>query len=307
MGVANISYLHGIHFSSGAFLSELDDATLESNQMEYAEFAAGYPDPLFLGTHGSKIALAFPTKQIATLVGLVGATFAVDLSGGNTDLYYKHGLDLGVRDADANTDHQRFRLASGMMYLSGISVQHQQLAVATARIVPIFAGTNPPIVPAGSVALTGTPAAAEFFTLGPVEINGTVLNGVSGWSLDLGVQVLELSSGGELYTTFCGVQSRQPVLEVTTLEVGAWDTFGTDGAAISANVVAYLRKKAIDDGMVADGTAAHVSVTAAAGRIVVVNSRGGGNTPAQTSLRIPIRTTAAGTPTVAINTATAVT
>jgi hypothetical protein len=71
--------------------------------------------------------------------------------------------------------------------------------------------------------------------------------------------------------------------------------------------VAYLRKKAIDDGMVADGTAAHVSVTAAAGRIVVVNSRGGGNTPAQTSLRIPIRTTAAGTPTVAINTATAVT
>jgi hypothetical protein len=228
-----------------------------------------------------------------------------DLSGGNTDLFYKQVTNLGVRLAAATTSHLRFRMASSVLYWTSIGAQHQQIASLAGRIVPIYNGTNAPIVPAGSLALSGTPAAAEYYTLGPVVINTVTLPGVQSWTLDLGIRVMEVSSDGDVYTTFCAIQEREPVLEVTSLETGAWATYGLDGTAVSA-LVFYLRKKAADGGNVANGTTGHMSFTAGGGKIMLGSTSAGGNEPAGTTLRIPLRAADSSGATVTINTNTTI-
>ena len=303
MGVGNLSFLHGIAFSGGGFLSEVTDLTPATNLDELIGYASGYPDPLFVANRMVKPDVRFSTPQLKTILDLCGSTFIADLSGGNTDLYYKLATNLGVRVADATTSHNRIRMATGAMYWEEIGAVHGQDATMTARIVPIYNGTNNPFVPAGSLALAGTPAAASFYTLGPVAINAATLNGVKSWRLNLGLQVLEESSGGDVYTTFCGIGQRAPVLEITSLEVGAWASYGLNGTAVSS-LAFSLRKKSADGGNIADGTTGHIVFSASYGKIDVINTSGSGNTPATTTLRIPLRAPDSSTATLTFNSST---
>lgn len=305
MGVSSVWFLHGVKFPGAQFLSQLDDAQASPKINELVAYAAGYPDPLFLAEEGSVVEQTFTTTQIKTILDLCGAGGIADLSAGNTDLFYKLGTNLGVRAADASTVHQRMRMTTGAMYWNDISVEHQKTARLGGRIVPIFNGTNSPLIPAGGLALSGTPTSAELYTLGPLEINGSELPGVGRMRIGLELKLMELGAGGDLYTTFCAVELRAQYIEAESLEVGAWNTFGLDGLAVSS-VVGYLRRKTADGGNVANGTASHISVTGSAGRCAIQNTRGGGNKPASTTLRISLRTTAAGTAVFAINTATAI-
>lgn len=306
MSVSSVWMLHGILFPGAQFISEITDATLASNIEDLTGYASGYPDPLFLSNRAVTPDIKFSTPQLKTILDLCSTTFIADLSGGNTDLFYKAALDLGVRQADAGTVHERRRMATGAVYWDRVGATHQQDASISCRIVPIYNGTNAPIVSAGSLALAGTAAASTFWTLGPVSINGSILPGVKSWSLDLGLQVIVESASGDVYPTFCAIGQRAPVLEVTSLEAGAWTSYGLDGTACTA-AIAYLRKKAPDVSNVADATASHISFTAAKGKINVITTSGGGNTPAQTTLRIPLRAPDSSTAVVVINTATAIT
>jgi hypothetical protein len=305
MSVSTVQVLHGILFPGAQFLSELTDTTPAANIDMLVGKAAGHPDPLFLANQGVKPDVRFNTPQLKTILDLCSTAFVADLSGGNTDLFYKQVTNLGVRLAAATTSHLRFRMASSVLYWTSIGAQHQQIASLAGRIVPIYNGTNAPIVPAGSLALSGTPAAAEYYTLGPVVINTVTLPGVQSWTLDLGIRVMEVSSDGDVYTTFCAIQEREPVLEVTSLETGAWATYGLDGTAVSA-LVFYLRKKAADGGNVANGTTGHMSFTAGGGKIMLGSTSAGGNEPAGTTLRIPLRAADSSGATVTINTNTTI-
>jgi len=301
MGVSNLWFLHGVLLPSATFLSELTDLSPTSGIDELVGRASGHPDPLFLAARKINPGIAFESPSVAQVLTACGATFAADLSGGNTDLHYKKGANLGVRLADATAGHQRFRMASGMMFWEEISATHQQDAVIRARIIPTYNGSVAPIVPAGGLALAGTAAAGSFYTLGPIFINGTELNGIESMRLTLGAQVMELSSGGDVYTTFAGIGQREPVLEITSLETGAWVTYGLNGTALngSSGVVAYLRTKTADGTNAVTGC---ISLTALYGRVEVSQTAGSGNGPAKTTLRIPLRANSAAAAVLAYDT-----
>lgn len=288
MGVSNLWFLHGVMLPSATFLSELTDLSPTSGIDELVGRASGHPDPLFLAARKIAPGIAFDSPNVAAVLTACGASFVADLSGGNTDLYYKLGANLGVRTADASAVHQRMRMATGMMCWEEINAQHQADATIKSRIIPTYNGSVAPIVPAGSTALAGTAAAGAFYTLGPVLINGTELNGVDSVRISLGAQIMELSSGGDVYMTFAGIAQREPVVEITSLEAGAWVTFGLIGTALNGTtgLVVYLRKKTADGN---NATTGCISFTALYGRVEVTQTAGSANTPAKTTLRIPLR------------------
>ena len=305
MSVATVHVLHGIDIA-GTFLSQLQDVTPTANVEDLVGYAAGHPDPLFTGTRSVKPDVRFGTTQIKTLLDACGADFLADLSGGNTDLYYKKVTNLGEREAAASLVHTRMRMATGILYWEEISVEHQQDAVMRARIVPIYNGSVAPLIPAGSLALVGTPAVTSFFTLGPVVINTVALPAVKSWRLALSNTAMEESADGELYTTFSAIQRLQPVLEVRSLEIGAWASFGLDGTAISALTFA-LRKKDPDGGNVANGTAEHIVFAGSGGKVNLLNSEGGAaDDKTATMLRIPLRAASASVRPVSFNSASAI-
>lgn len=306
MSVDGVYLLHGVQFPAGQFLSQLTDATPQANLSDLVGRASGHPDPLFIGTTASKVDQPFSTPQIKTVLDLCGATFAADLSAGNTDLYYKKAADLGVREADASLLHQRFRMARGMVYWTELRASHGEDAALSGTIVPTYDGVNLPLVPAGSVALAGTPAAAEFYTLGPCKINAASLSGLKSVRVALDQQLIREAAGGELFDTFCGIGDRLFLVELESLEVGLWNTYGLTGAAVTSLTV-YLRRRDPDGGLYTDASLQHVKLTGTAGKVLPDSTSGAANDPSRTRLRVLLRAPSAAAAALTINTAIAIT
>jgi hypothetical protein len=305
MSVSTIHYLHGILLPSAAFISELTDTSPKSTTEFITGFAAGHPQPLFQGVRGQKPEISFRSPQLAVALGALGL-FGLDTSAGNTDLFYKLATDLGSRTAAASTAHKRFRATQGLMYWRSIKATHQQDAEIDCRYCLTWDGTNNPVVPAGSIALSGTSVGTEWYTLGPVMVNGSQLPGVQDVTIDLGLNMNERGSDGEIWPTFANVKDCNPVVTVNTLDLDSWSALGLAGQAITSLIV-YFRKKAANGHNVPNATPSHISFTATNGIEVPENISAGVNNEAMTTIPFKIAAPNAAGNVFTINTATAIT
>lgn len=303
MGLSTLKYLSNIQLGSGNAIYELEDATPSAEVDVLTGMSAGYPEPLFYGVKGQKPRVRFNTPQLATALGEIatgtGAPYCKDESAGNTDLWYADSTNLGGRTAAASLLHQRFRMTKGCFYWQTISAQHQQDAKIDCTILPIYDGTNPPLQAAGTLALVGTPIGGERFTLGPLKIGSTMLGGLIEASLSSGVKANEEGSDGDVYLTWVGLDTAQPVLEVTARTIEWWNTYGPVSAG--ATVTQFFIKKS-STGNVANATANHISVSGTAALVVAEQVSG---KKSQTKFKIYFAG-ASGTPAIAISTAATV-
>lgn len=286
MSVGSVHVLHGIKLPSGTFISQLEDATPKGNHEILMGYGSGHPERLFVGIRGQKPDLRFTSMQVASMLTAFGFG-GVDLSSATTKLFYKVAANHGSRVANATTQHKLFQFYSGFGMLQGIELQHQQDAKISARIIPLYDGTHPPIVPIGSQALTDTPSAAEWYTLGPVKINGSFVGGEQSVSVEMEDEAFELSSGGEAWSTFAGTKQLGRTITIRTLELQPWVDYGLTGAAISA-VSIFLRAKAGpgNGANLADSATSHIRIDAAAGLILPDDAQGAGNEPVSDTLKL---------------------
>jgi len=291
-------YLHGILLPSGAWISQLTDTTPAANVNFLTEYAAGAAAPSFRGAQGAKPEIAFTTtaiKQILDLCGFWGA----DLSAGNVDLYYRAATKRGVREAITDLDHLRIRCVQSYLGWSRITAAQDQPATIACRLVPLYDGTNPPLVGLGSQAIPAVSLVAEQYTLGPVTVNGAATpGGITAWDLDLQPKYDEEASDGEDYLSWIGVERHEPNLTVTLRGLGDWAAIGIPGAQLTA-LVAYLRKRQPDlVRCYADGSNVHIKIYAAdnpCGLATLDTITDGGQKAAQTKLRCGLRVSSAAT------------
>lgn len=304
MSVSTLYALHGI-VNSSTFLSQISNARLTPDIQTIIAQSAGLSFPLFTGNMSTNPSVSFDCTQVKTILDLSGALASIiDLSGANTDLYFKKIADLGRRVADNSSAHMRFRMSQAFLSLQSITAGHASEASASCLLGTTYDGSNNPLVPAGSQTLSGTPTSAQHFVAGPVVLNTVQLPGVESITIDFGRQLIQLGGDGELYTTFAACGSYSPVITVRCTE-HAWATYGLNGTALTAMSV-YLRKVATT-GRVADGTAEHVKFTATSGLITVDESSGGANDPSMTTVRITLVGANATTEPIAVDTASAIT
>lgn len=282
MAVPGVYVLHGIQTPTN-FYSVVQDATPAPVVDAMVQFAAGHPQPLFTSTRTVKPEVTFTTHQVGTAISEFGL-MGLDLSGGNVDLYYRLAADHGARVAGATTSHIRLRMVNAFGYIRTIRAAHRAEATVEIRICATYDGSNAPLVAAGGVALSGTSAAAEFYTLGPATVNTTSVGGQDA-SVELNPDVIEVGDEGEVFNTFVAIRTIQPIVTLRGFDVSQWANIGLTGTPLSALVV-YLRRKAADGDNVANGTSAHCKVTGGTGLITIDNSNGGGNAEAQLGLRI---------------------
>jgi hypothetical protein len=309
MAVATVHVLHGIQSASPSFfLSQISNARVTPDIQVMLSQSAGLPFPLFAANMSTNPGVTLDTPQVKSILDLSGALSSiVNLSGGNTDLYFKKVDDLGRRVADASPAHLRFRMSQAWLSLGQITAGHNREATASIRVGTTFDGTNNPLVPAGSTALAGTSTSAEHFVAGPASINlgaGVVaLPGVEDVTIDFGRQVLEVGADGELYITFAACQSYSPVITLRSYE-NIWTTYGLNGS-VSTAVNVWLRKVA-PTGRVANATEEHILFTGTTGLVTVDESGGGVNEPSMTSLRISLVGANATTEPIAVDTTAAI-
>jgi len=306
MSVSTIYVPHGLLLPTAAFVCQLENGRINSGLIPSTQYAAGHPQPLALHVHGVRPAITFATKQLATLLTATGV-FGYDSSAGNVDFFLKKAADLGLRVADATAEHLRYRATQGLLTWSSIAVAQDGEAMAQCAYTPTYDGTNAPLVPAGSVALSGVPTAAEVYTLGPVKFGGVALAGVEGWSLELGNSLYQIAADGEPYLSFVGVQEIQPVLTIRGVNAVAQLTYGLEGSPVSVNWGVFLRRKAADGTNVANGTASHISISGGAGIIEPLDVSGNGNAAMQSEIRVRLRATAAGSNALGLTIGTTIT
>lgn len=287
-------FLHGMTLTGASpiTLTQLTDLTAGLNSDVLTGYSAGFPHPLFTGLMGQSPGYPFTTQQLATLLAacsIEGYTAA----SGNSDLYFRKGKNLGTREALATTVHLRSRITAAFLHWTQISARQGQNAEATCVLRPAYDGSNPIITPAGSVAASAiTPAAAEQFTLGPVSINSTVLDGVKEWTISSGIELVDEACSGNNWPTLIGIAATKPMLTIVGLSLEALGTFGVLGTAISA-ITAYARRKAPDGDNYGDGASQHLKFVGGGGIVLPNEIRVGANKRGETTLMIPLRSASA--------------
>lgn len=267
MAVSTIHVPHAVVTPSNTY-AQVTNASISAGSDFIRGTPAGLPSPLFAGIRSQSPAVSFDTRQLSTLFGECTSAnlFAADLSGGNTDIYAQKATAFGTRTSGAN--HQRYRMANAFMYVNSLSLPHNGEGSASVMIVPVYDGTNEPIVPSGSAALAGTSAITGFWGAGPVAINTVTLAGVQSINVDFGISLIRAGGETEGWDTFVAIQEAAPVITIQTLTAESLTTYGLDGTALTA-FTAYGRAKSENGGNVANGTTSHISIVTSDGIITV--------------------------------------
>jgi hypothetical protein len=288
MAIAARYYLHGILLPNGTWISQLDDCTPSSNIEAIDGYAAGAVAPTFRGGESITPKIEFTTPQVATVLGACGI-WGYDMSAGNCDLYYRAAKNFGTRELYGASEHIRMRCVRGLMNWDRINAPQKGPATVHCMITPTFDGTNLPFVVLAGQALPADLAASEYYTCGPAKLNGTAIDDLESWALDLKPRMDEKRAPGDDYLSWCGVGQHDPIFTIEAGALDLWPTLTPAGLAVSA-FVAYLRKRDADTATgIALATASHISLTGTNGTARYRQASGGTNSPATTSLEVALR------------------
>ena len=133
--------------------------------------------------------------------------------------------------------------ATGYAYITGFSVDTNGVLMADVTVALVsYDGMIHPLKRTDNVALPSLASEPALHSLGPVDINGVLLAGLSQMQVDAGYQTQLLKTDGDLYPRNFAIMGADRVLNLTFKDaLTAWNDLTLIGANISANVVQYLR------------------------------------------------------------------
>lgn len=304
MSLANVDILHGI-LNGSTFISEFTSQEVSPSIQTIIATAAGQVYPQFASVARVVPMKRFTTPQIKTVLDATGVDGIADWSGSNTDLYFKATADQSNRGASASNLHHRFRSPKAFLVLERITASHDGGdAQAQCVIYCSYDGTNAPLAYTGSVALSGTPATDEHFTIGPQFLNSSELDGPQSLDIDWRQNILQAGGSGDLYNTFHAQLQSAPIATIDVTPSGIWSA----GLAFDITSCSmYLRKKG-RTGNVANATAEHIKFSIPDGLACIGRSGGDGMSPNSTTIMLnAIATSDTATPLVLTSTAVAIT
>lgn len=304
MPLATVDYLHGI-INGSTFISEFTSQEVSPSVQRIIATAAGHMFPQFASVAKVIPKKRFTTPQIKTVLDLVGSSGIKDLSGANTDLFFKVGLDQSNRGASASSLHHRLRATKAFLVLERLTASHDGAeAQAQCTIYCSYDGTNAPLAYTGEVALSGTPATPEHYTLGPQYLNSTQLDGPQNLDIDYRQSILEAGGSGELYNTFHCQQQSTPEVSIDVLPSGIWSA-GTQFDISSCSM--YLRQKE-RTGNAANASTVHIKFSIPDGLGCIGRTGGDGTSPNLTTIMLsPVATSDTAFPLILTSTAVAIT
>ncbi len=271
MGTSVVFYPHGL-YSAAVTLTQLESVEPMHGFEDLIAWASGQVGPQYSGTHQGKPGIPLRTTQLKDILDCVVAgvyNCSRDLSAGDVDLELKAGDNLNAREADNANLHIRARGEENcMLTVESITARQGGLAEATARLSYIYktsTGTDP-LFFTNTVALSIESDVEHLFTLGPIKLNGSFIEGVEEMTIDNRVEHEVVYDSGFGFPTYIAVKRYSPRLTFKARDSRIMNTYGTRGTALSA-LSCFLRKKVKSGFEVADATEEHIKITATTGTI----------------------------------------
>ncbi len=291
------SYIQGIQDQGlDPGLQELLEGGSGSNYNSFGAIAKGAPSADITSTD---------IKAVLDLTGATGMPIDEDHL---VTMYNMRRLNGAAQADDDSGLHQSALFSQGIMIPRTLSADHQGTAKITLSILAIKAGEVDPIVYTHNANLPAgvKPGVSDLYTMGPIKLNTTLLDGSKTVSIDFGITAEPDSSDGDIYPSFVSIGKVQPTITATTQHIDLAGTLTMAGKYyVASHVICYLRKRAEGGTYVADITAQHIKITL--GKCLVLPGKISGN-PKQMSVKIVPWHTGGVTPVypLAINTASAI-
>lgn len=306
MSTSVVFYPHGI-YSSEVTLTQLESVEPMHGFEDLIAFASGQVGPQYSGTHQGKPGLPLRTTQLKDILDcVVGGIYncSRDLSAGNVDLELKAGQRLNAREDDGDALHIRARgQYNAMITVESIRARQGGLAEATVRLSYVYNSATgaDPLVFTNTVVISIESDVEHLFTLGPIKLNGSFIEGVEETLLENRIEYEVVHDGGFGFPSYIGIKTYSPRLTFRARDARIMNTFGTRGTALSA-LSCFWRKKVKSGFEVADATEEHIKLTATTGTIKA-NSLGD-KTSAEVSVDLTM--SAQNTPAYSIDTTAAI-
>ena len=257
-------YPHAVSVNS-VYFSGIKSYTMNANTQKGIIGHDGQVDPTFACVLEQKPDLTIRTTDLSGLIEAVGfAGVAIT----ELTVWWQKGADSGTRAS--GLVHLKAVATSGFAVMRPISAQHNQVVEAEVQIfLKSSTGLADVWTWTGSQALSGTIAAVDHFTLGPVYVTPTggvrTPVPVTDWNFDPGINVEPTSTDGLTFPDYIKVDSREPKFDCTTPDVSLVTTLTMTGEC--GLVEFFLRK--LDDcgvgGRIDNATAEHIKFSIADG------------------------------------------
>jgi hypothetical protein len=202
------------------------------------ETMGGATQPSFAGLLQQDPGITFSITDIARMLGVIGIS-TLDIPDGVASLDSYWGKVTNKKSYASGSVHDRERILSGMICPLRINAQQGQFAEYDISCLPVYDGTNAPIVFSSNNALP-TGVVSQAFTLGPVSVNGTLYENLNA-TINFGFQIDRIAGDGDTWPTFVATLANAPSIELSHPNRAALGILGLSGLPITANVVAYLR------------------------------------------------------------------
>lgn len=252
----------------------------------------------------------FSTSDIAQLLDevSVSAGMLIDADGTHPGvvLYAQRMAQGGTRDAVGAGTHISVTVENGMLVPQSLTATHQDMATLTAQLFARQSGAVDPLTYDLAADLDAvTPDSTDQWTIGPVDLNGTPLDGIQSLNVDFGFDVVAEGRDSDIFPTFVSIRKVQPSITIQSHHVDLMTTLTNQGLFQTAGQVRiFLRKRAEGGTFIADATPVHILLTLDKARVEPEQI---GQDPKSIGIRItPWHTQPAGFP-IAINTAVAIT
>lgn len=294
--IAPCSFIHGA--AQTLNLSQMAGFTINSNGQQVRVRPGGSIDSLAQLLSRAKPTISFRTMDIATVFGAVSATLGLKMTG-NSIFRLLERTDCGAFETTGVT----VTAAAGCMYPTQVQASNDgDGAELGLEFVPLYDGTNPILVSAASVDLSGAPSAAfnsQFF-LGPVYHNSSEIRGVRDITVDFGLQFVASPNSPGPYDRKGAFNNREPVLRFTTEKIDEQGSSSLFIRGVTSSFAIYLQKGSANSDRVAAATAQHVKISCTAGSIETEEI--GGDAPEDALTRWTVRPTG----TIALSIASAI-
>lgn len=297
MTVSRLHTIYAAHMNtktlavSDVLLDQVSDFRCTPGVRHIIQSGDGNVDPEYAAVMSGSPRFGFSTTGLVDALGVVGIGGAIiDADGSYPGLvtFFQKMLEGGERAP--GSVHLQMLAKEGILLPRTLQAAQEGVASLSLDAVLTYDGTNLPILVSNTEALVGSPSISELFTLGPVKINGTLLESVQSSAVEFGLQERLQAGDGDVWPTWAGVHSRNPRLRIRTTDAEALSTLGLTGAAISSSVQVWFRK--MDEGVggrVADVTAEHVLFTISEGRAVVREVAATQDQPAMSEVEVVLR------------------
>lgn len=275
MSLSRLFYLAGIKIDS-SYVGHVADQSVDNALDHVTLYPAGDAYPVFTASKQWAPEWSVGVTDLKALIDMLDADdLTVDLSAKTTDLYFREAKANGLNSDVTDTDlHQVYRLQScSLLYWDSLSArQDEDAATMQVKLAAYGNGSNDPVqVPAAAIEAAAAQVAP--WTVGPVRINGTFIDGVQSIQIANNLEVIKHKTDGDAVPTMITIRRARPVVTIETSNLRTVAGFAREGVAITALDV-FLKRRKPNKLVYADADLQHIKFAYESGTLKWMASRG---------------------------------